>query len=89
MKIIFSKNFKKKYQNIPQNIQKKFKEKIEILVNEWLNYPWLRIHKLNWYLEIVFSLSINMNYRALFYKTVENNEIILDFFNIWTHDIYK
>ena len=89
IKIIFSKHFKKKYKNLSPEIQNQFKEKIEILLKKWLTYPWLRIHKLNWYLSMTFSLSINMNFRALFYKTSKNWEIILDFFNIWNHDIYN
>lgn len=30
-----------------------------------------------------------MNFRALFYKNKEKNNIVLEFFSIWNHDIYN
>lgn len=89
MKIILTDSFKKKYKVLSAVEQKLFKEKLNLLLSYWLEHPSLRIHKLNWKLNFVFSLSINMNFRALFYKTKENNELVLEFFSIWNHDIYK
>ncbi len=89
MKVILTETFKKKYKSLSIVEQTLFKEKLNLLLTNWFNYPSLRIHKLSWKLSFVFSMSINMNYRALFYKTQEKNEIVLEFFSIWNHDIYK
>ncbi len=89
MKIILTQTFKKKYQLLSQIEQKLFKEKLNLLLEYWIEHPSLRIHKLNWKLNFVFSLSINMNFRALFYKSKEDKEVVLEFFSIWNHDIYK
>lgn len=88
MKIILTETFKKKYKKLSQIEQNLFKEKLELLLNFWLEHPSLRIHKLKWKLQFVFSLSLNMNFRALFYKNKKNKELVIEFFSIWNHDIY-
>ena len=89
MKIIFTDSFKKKYKKLDSNIQNLFDEKLKILLVHWLSYPSLRIHKIEWKLNFVFSLSINMNFRALLYKKTENNELKLIFYTVWNHNIYN
>ncbi len=89
MKIILTDSFKKKYKNLSILEQKTFKEKLDLLLKYWLDYSSLRIHKLNWKLDFVFSLSLNMNFRALFYKSKKDSDITLEFFSIWNHDIYR
>lgn len=89
MKVILTETFKKKYKSLSLYEQKLFKEKLNLLVSFWLDYPSLRIHKLSWKLNFVFSLSINMNFRALFYKNKQEKELVIEFFSIWNHDIYK
>ncbi len=89
MKIILTETFKKKYKKLSLIEQNSFKEKLNLLLSYWLEHPSLRIHKLSWKLKFVFSLSLNMNFRALFYKNKKDKEIILEIFSIWNHDIYN
>ncbi|MDD5770527.1 MAG: plasmid stabilization protein, partial [Candidatus Gracilibacteria bacterium] len=59
------------------------------LLKYGFDYPSLRSHKLKGKLSFVFSLSVNMSFRALFYKNKKDNEVIIEFFSIGNHDIYK
>lgn len=83
--ISYSGKFCRRFKSLPIEIKKAAKSKIEIFKTNPL-HPSLRFHELTGKLKGFWSISINMNYRAIF-KRKEDGEII--FFIIGKHDIYK
>ena len=68
-----------------------FKKDIELFLQNELNTKF-RKHKLNWYNQDVYSISLLYNLRALYFfiNKKENSEIEYLFFDIWDHnEIYK
>lgn len=86
MKIIFHRNFEKKYQKLPENIKLKIKEKNIIFANDPFD-PILNNHALNGKFLGYRSINISGNIRAI-YKLVTIDVAL--FTNIGTHsDLYK
>lgn len=76
-------NFLKKHKNIVS----KYKKTLELLeINPF--HPSLRLHKLQGRLNVLYSVSIDMQYRISIEFYIENNRIIP--IDIGTHDeVYK
>ena len=64
-----------------------FKKDIEVFLKNELNTKF-RKHKLNWFKENIFSISLWYDLRALYFfiKEEENWDIEYLFFDIWDHD---
>ena len=67
MKFRWEKQFTKRYQKLPQQIQKQSDQKLGFLLSD-IRHPSLRIKKVKGLKtnEDIFELSITMNYRLLF-----------------------
>ena len=83
MKIEWSKTFAKEYHRIPQEIQERFDEKIELFV-ENSRHPSLRVKKMSG-TENIWEASININYRWTF----EWGNDLVRLRHIGTHDILQ
>ncbi len=82
--IYFDDNFVSMLKKTDIRIQKLFVKKVELFRIEPFN-NWLRLHKLSWKLEWLWSISINMSYRVIF-KPKDWWNIL--FVSIWKHSIY-
>ena len=67
MKIIRSSRFDRKYQKLPISIQRKFDEKIKLLVSSNYAHPSLRIKRIRC-TSAIWEASIDMNHRFTFEK---------------------
>jgi mRNA-degrading endonuclease RelE of RelBE toxin-antitoxin system len=56
--------FKRDYQNLPSDIQRRVDEKLRFLLHD-MRYPSLRVHKLRG-VEGLWEFSVTMNYRVIF-----------------------
>lgn len=77
--------FEKKFEKLPQHIQKIAAQKILFFENNPF-HPGLNTHKLKGHLFSFWSFYINDKYRVLF-RFLKNNEVI--YYDIDTHNIYK
>lgn len=64
MKVRRTERFKKDYQKLPSDIQRRVDEKLRFLLHD-MRYPSLRVHKLRG-VEGLWELSVTMNYRVIF-----------------------
>lgn len=76
---IFSPNFKKQYKRLPQNIQRKFTKKLQILLDNY-KHPSLRTHKMGG--TDKYEARIDLHYRFTF--EISNGSLLLR--NIGPHD---
>lgn len=67
MKIVRASRFDRKYRKLPKLIQRKFDEKIRLLVSSNYAHPSLRIKRIRGTAHI-WETSIDMNYRFTFEK---------------------
>ena len=67
MQTFFSKNFDKQYQKLPNNVKKKFCDRLLILLDQE-NHPLLRVHELKGIKAPLLSMNVTGDYRALFLK---------------------
>ena len=81
MKSFTTKAFEKQYRKLPRNIQKKFGERVDLLLSDPHNRL-LNIHKLHGKRAGYFSVNVTSDFRALFVK--EGEDTIL-FREIGTH----
>ncbi len=81
MKITFSKRFTKELEKAPQNIQKIFRDKLFLFIDN-KQHILLRNHKLQGVLTEYRSININGDWRVLF-RELDDNEIFFDI--IGTH----
>ena len=65
MDVVFGKKFKKQYKKLPQEIQDKFDERLDLFRHNPQSRL-LNIHKLRGRGECLFSMNVTGNYRALF-----------------------
>lgn len=65
----------------------KFDKDIELFLENELN-PKFRKHKLNWFKENIFSITLWYDLRALYFFINKKSEWEIEylFFDIWTHD---
>ena len=81
MDIDFNAKFKKQYKKLPQNIRKKFLERLAVF-KESPHDPLLRVHKLKGSMKPLISMNVTGDYRALFaWETSER----VEFHQIGTH----
>ena len=64
MKVRRTDRFKKDYQKLPSDIQRRVEQKLRFLIRD-PRHPSLRIHKLRG-VEGLWEFSVTMNYRVLF-----------------------
>lgn len=64
MKIRLTDRFKKDYQKLPPEIQRRVDQKLRLLVQDF-RHPSLRVHKLRG-VEGLWEFSVTMNYRVIF-----------------------
>jgi addiction module RelE/StbE family toxin len=83
--IHYSKHFVKQFALLPNYIQNKSLEKLEIFVKNPLHNS-LRLHKLQGKLDGMRSISIDREYRIIF-QPQDNDDILL--ISIGTHSIYE
>lgn len=67
MKIVRSSRFDRKYRKLPIAIQRKFDEKIRLLVSSNYSHPSLRIKRIRG-TSYIWEASIDMDYRFTFEK---------------------
>ncbi len=84
MNISYSKDFKKQWDKLPQEVKGSAISK-EKIFKEFPLHPSLRLHPLKGKLKGLWSLSINMQYRIIF--QTEGEEAV--FISIGKHDIYR
>jgi len=84
-KIVYSKQFVKELEKLPDEIVDLAIKKEEIFRRNPLHSS-LRLHELHGKFQGVWSISITANYRMIFKRT-ETGDIL--FFSIGKHDIYK
>jgi len=82
MEIIYSKYFVKRYKKLPQNIQKKFKERLGLFIGDDDN-GLLNIHSLRGEFTGKYSFNVNADYRVI-YDYNKNDEIAV-LIDIGTH----
>ncbi len=86
MEIIYSKYFVKKYKKLPINIQKKFKERRNIFMEDHYNSI-LNIHSLRGSYAGKYSFNVTADYRVIFAYESDGVAILID---IDTHsNLYK
>lgn len=83
--IVFNKKFVSQLQKLPKNIAEKTLEKLNMFEKNPF-HPSLRLHKLSWKLEWMWSISINMSVRVIF-EAEEDGTILL--ISVGNHDIYE
>ena len=81
MKVFLNTLCMRQYKKLPQDIQRKFNERVDLLLENPRN-PLLRIHKLKGEKKPLMSMNVTGNYRALF--TREDKDTIT-FHEIGTH----
>lgn len=67
MKIVRSSRFDRKYRKLPVTIQRKFNEKIRVLVSSNYAHPSLRVKRIKG-TSSIWEASIDMDYRFTFEK---------------------
>jgi addiction module RelE/StbE family toxin len=82
MRVEYSKIFIKKFKKCPAEIKEKFKERLEVFIND-RHHPLLNNHSLSGELKGCRSLNINGDWRAIFEEL--NNGEIAYFVAIGTH----
>ncbi len=82
--IYYHNQFKKSFQRLPNDIQRKAKERVRIF-RENPFHPLLDTYKLHGKLREQWSFSVKGQYRIIF--LFDNNDTI--FLDIGPHDIYK
>lgn len=86
MRIRFHRTFKKSYQRLTKNQQKKFQERLEVFLNDQFN-PTLRNHPLKGKYLDYRSINISGDLRAI-YKYISSKECV--FVVLGRHrDLYK
>lgn len=90
MKVVLSEHFRKMYRRLSETERDLFKKKLATLVAHGYSYPSLRIHKLSGKLEFIWSLSVNLRVRALFYRQpgADAADETIEFFSIGGHEVY-
>lgn len=84
MEAVFHRNFKKKYQKLPQDIQKKFDSALYIFLRNKFDKK-LNNHSVDRIFPDCRSINVTGDYRAIFH---ENSEVVV-FITIGTHaDLY-
>ena len=81
MQFILGRKFKRKYVKLSKKVQKKFKERKNLFL-ENSTHPILNIHKLSGEFEGKWSMNVTGDYRVIFDKS--QTDIII-FINIGTH----
>lgn len=71
MQIVFHKNFKKQYKKLPNKVQRKFSERLDIFLDND-NHPLLNIHQLQGEGRPLISMNVTGDYRALFVREKES-----------------
>jgi addiction module RelE/StbE family toxin len=84
LSIYYSKDFKRQWDKMPQEIKRVAIEKEKIFKESYF-HPSLRIHPLRGRLRGLWSMSINEGYRIIF--QAEEKEVV--FISIGKHDIYR
>lgn len=82
MEIVFSSQFKKRFEKIPAKVQNQFEKRIELFL-ENPNHPSLKVHPLKGNLLGFRAFSISGDYRVIF-KILDKNTIKLN--DIGTHN---
>jgi len=86
MKIATTKKFDKKIKKQPVKIQKEFKKRIQVFIQD-NNHPTLKIHKLSGPLKDLWSFSLSGDIRVIFDKNQKDVVILID---IGSHnDLYS
>ncbi len=75
MKIIFTGQFKKGFNRIPKKIQQKFKERIDLFIQNPF-HPLLKIHPLKGNMLGLRAFSVTGDYRVI-YRIVSNDTVKL------------
>ena len=83
--IVFNKKFITQLQKLPKNIAEKTFGKLSIFEKNPF-HPSLRLHKLSWKLEWMWSISINVSVRVIF-EAEEDATILL--VSVGNHDMYE
>lgn len=73
MRIRRTRRFKKDYQNLPSELQRRVDEKLRFLLDD-ARYPSLRVHKLRGVAGL-WEFSVTMNHRVIF--EIEGNTYVL------------
>lgn len=84
-KIVFDKWFLQEFKSLPEHIKNLGFKQIDIFKTNPF-HPSLRLHKLSWKLDWLWSISLNMKYRIIF-KPQENWDVLL--VSVGTHSIYN
>ena len=84
MKIIYSPEFVRRYQNLPESVRNKAKKQ-ETIFRENPFDPRLKTHKLKGRLSEFWAFSVDFNYRVIF--KFEGKDVIR-FYTIGGHSIY-
>ena len=82
MQVYYRKSFLKQYKKVPLKIQRKFKERLELLLTDQ-EHPLLHVHQLTGELSVLSSMNVTGDYHALFTLDVAPRSVI--FFYIGTH----
>lgn len=80
MEIVYSKYFVKQYKKLPKQIQKKFKERLFIFIEDHDNHT-LSIHGLRGAYAGKYSFNVNADYRAIFAYESDRVAILIDIGN--------
>lgn len=80
MQVTFHKKFKKQFKKLSHSVQKKFFERLSVLVSSPQD-PLLNVHRLTGDMNVFFSMNVTGDFRALF--TYEGKDI--EFHKIGTH----
>jgi mRNA interferase RelE/StbE len=81
VKFRFTNRFKKDYEKLPSDIQRRVDQKLRLLI-QYPRYPSLRVHKLRG-VQGLWEFSVTMSYRVIF--EVEGEYLIL--LGVGTHGI--
>ena len=84
MRVQYTRSFLKDYKKLPNDIQKSFEEKLELLFNNF-HHPSLRTKKIKGAGDKIWEASVTMNYRLTF--QLEADAMLLR--RIGTHDILR
>ena len=80
MEIDFNARFKKQYKKLPEDIRRKFLERLDVFEKDSRD-PSLRVHKLKGKDKPLISMNVTGNYRALFLRKGD----LVVFHKIGTH----
>ena len=81
MKVFLNTPCMRQYKKLPQDIQRKFNERVDLLLENPRN-PLLRIHKLKGKKKPLKSMNITGDYRALF---IQKGKHLVIFYRVGTH----